>query len=857
MVLSKYSLRIILLLFVLMVIHQGVAAQDRDGDGHEDSVDNCPWMVNELQADYNGNGVGDDCEESPFLTRKNRSVLFQGIGSGATIKNIVPILPSGAELFILHDDSGFDVRVEGNDFLATHTMGSQGGKIIIQYSIGSETKTDTLHARLMSKFWLNRTEGVEQNGYMPVHYSNRIAYTDGLFELENEPPFHFEFINPILESAFIIEDLDTDGLKDLVGGIPTIYNMDENSYHGVARLLVPIYYRVDNNLNIEGYHENIAYPEALFHNQDWGQGPSIYDQTDTLFSLGEHYHSPIFPDWQGPASITNAVTLLDEIGLFEGVHYDDWGFKRHHYTTFDEGRAVSNFTSIDLSYLDERNDAPFVNPLSYAYGDLDNDGKNEWLIGSQVRSDQGAFVLDIISRTMDGLSVSRTHLDPYGYTVSAEGAMVLMDINGDGWKDLVFNDYWSDSQSGSSPLGILFNDQGQFDYSNPVWVANPYPGLEMKEAVLEDFDGDGAQELLVHWAMLYPDSFRHLYDEGQLIMNRLAVYQIEGGTLVENTQPFIPEYDKSSPGVEGQLGGSMMQYLDIDGDGKKDIHISYTLAQDESGNEYTGGWRTDFLGAWYFRQTQRGIFEWTEIGVFDVTDEMRSAYSAPRDFIIGNQLQPVDLDGNGIAEFIHQGLYDGSLGFTIFRKSGEGFNLPPTAVIDASSLQGQTPYTVDFNAIGSNDPNGDTLSFRWTFGDGNSASGEAVSYTYSTPGEFVVILEASDGKLTGLDSLTISVTSGVGTESNELPGRFILKTAYPNPFNPVTNILYGLPVVSEVRITAHDLLGRHVATLVPGERKTAGYHSVQFNAGDLASGTYLIKMEAGGFVATQQIVLMK
>jgi surface protein len=101
--------------------------------------------------------------------------------------------------------------------------------------------------------------------------------------------------------------------------------------------------------------------------------------------------------------------------------------------------------------------------------------------------------------------------------------------------------------------------------------------------------------------------------------------------------------------------------------------------------------------------------------------------------------------------------------------------------------------------------------------------------------------------------------SSVDTESEsfELPASFVLRAAYPNPFNPTTTITYGLPAAAEVRITATDLLGRQVATLVAGDMKSAGYHTVQFNADGLASGTYLIRMEAGDFVATQQVVLLK
>ena len=91
----------------------------------------------------------------------------------------------------------------------------------------------------------------------------------------------------------------------------------------------------------------------------------------------------------------------------------------------------------------------------------------------------------------------------------------------------------------------------------------------------------------------------------------------------------------------------------------------------------------------------------------------------------------------------------------------------------------------------------------------------------------------------------------------EIPTGYNLSTAYPNPFNPTTTISYALPTTSEVRISVVDMLGRLVATLVSGDFKPAGYHTVQFIADGLASGTYLIRMEAGAFVATQQVVLLK
>ena len=181
----------------------------------------------------------------------------------------------------------------------------------------------------------------------------------------------------------------------------------------------------------------------------------------------------------------------------------------------------------------------------------------------------------------------------------------------------------------------------------------------------------------------------------------------------------------------------------------------------------------------------------------------------------------------------------------------------PTVVATTSAKSCIAPCTITFDASGSLDPDGEALTFEWDFGDGTTSSEPVEDHFFRAPGDHVVRVTASDGNLTGSFDIPVSIASGVDTESFELPEMFVLKAAYPNPFNPTTSLTYGLPAAAEVRITATDLLGRQVATLVAGDMKAAGYHTVQFNAAGLASGTYLIRMEAGDFVATQQVVLLK
>ncbi|MBK8981613.1 MAG: VCBS repeat-containing protein [Ignavibacteria bacterium] len=89
-----------------------------------------------------------------------------------------------------------------------------------------------------------------------------------------------------------------------------------------------------------------------------------------------------------------------------------------------------------------------------------------------------------------------------------------------------------------------------------------------------------------------------------------------------------------------------------------------------------------------------------------------------------------------------------------------------------------------------------------------------------------------------------------------IPDKYDLSQNYPNPFNPVTTINYDLPADGIVMIKVYDILGRELKTLV-NEMKTAGYHKIQFNAADLASGAYFYRMTAGDFTAVKKFVVMK
>jgi Secretion system C-terminal sorting domain len=85
---------------------------------------------------------------------------------------------------------------------------------------------------------------------------------------------------------------------------------------------------------------------------------------------------------------------------------------------------------------------------------------------------------------------------------------------------------------------------------------------------------------------------------------------------------------------------------------------------------------------------------------------------------------------------------------------------------------------------------------------------------------------------------------------------FALEQNYPNPFNPSTTISYQLPSEGQVSLKVYDMLGNEVTTLV-NEMKTAGEYQVDFNAAVLSSGIYFYRLQAGNFVETKRMMLMK
>ena len=113
----------------------------------------------------------------------------------------------------------------------------------------------------------------------------------------------------------------------------------------------------------------------------------------------------------------------------------------------------------------------------------------------------------------------------------------------------------------------------------------------------------------------------------------------------------------------------------------------------------------------------------------------------------------------------------------------------------------------------------------------------------------------------GVRTMHIDISEVLGIDGASLPTVFALHNNYPNPFNPITNIHYDIPEVSEVTLEIYNVMGQRVRTLVQGTHEPGRYQIVWNATNDLgqglSSGMYVYRIQAGDFVSVKKLVLMK
>jgi hypothetical protein len=133
------------------------------------------------------------------------------------------------------------------------------------------------------------------------------------------------------------------------------------------------------------------------------------------------------------------------------------------------------------------------------------------------------------------------------------------------------------------------------------------------------------------------------------------------------------------------------------------------------------------------------------------------------------------------------------------------------------------------------------------------------TYTFTNESEVVLSVDAAFSETlvtTGNAEVTLARRSVGVDEVLGLPISHRLSQNYPNPFNPATTISYALPRTADVALTVFDVLGREVRRLASGTKPT-GTYEVTFDASGLPSGIYLYRLQAGDYVETKRMVVVR
>jgi len=249
--------------------------------------------------------------------------------------------------------------------------------------------------------------------------------------------------------------------------------------------------------------------------------------------------------------------------------------------------------------------------------------------------------------------------------------------------------------------------------------------------------------------------------------------------------------------------------------------------------------------------------EFESIATFGDTSVISKGY---RDIFVANY----DSDGNLIwVERAGGTDWDCGFGVEIF-SSG---NIVVTGVFEDTAFFGDTSLTSAgwFDIFVAEYDAGGNLLWVNQAGGGGDDLGESIAI--DSAGNIVVSGEFVDTVIFGGTTL---VSEGgqdmfvakieriiVDVQSQpSLPKEFWLYQNYPNPYNPTTTIVYGLRERTNVELKVFDILGREVISLV-NEEQPSGKYEIVFDATSISTGIYFYRLQAGSFVETKKMVLMK
>jgi hypothetical protein len=450
--------------------------------------------------------------------------------------------------------------------------------------------------------------------------------------------------------------------------------------------------------------------------------------------------------------------------------------------------------------------------------------------------------------------------------INAGREFTWVDLNQDGWMDILFTDLWN--------WYFFRNDEGTHftDVSSSLQLPSQNDISSFSEADI-DLDGDidlymtqigGPNHLYVNQGMgsfvdrtvdaglngipadigsAWVDINHDKYPD---LLTQETNYH---GLWLNNTDGTFTEMIVHGTGVDDWGGfpfGANYAVADYDRDGDEDFYVCRP-----------GGWGEGSASNQFFRQDSlHGTEIWfTEVGAALGMDFMPDGMASWIDYDGDNDLD-LYISLHGMADRLYRNDTPGLLsGFQVQVLGPQGdrdrwhtrVEIYPHGndeVIAASELNYSNVNRNGLNNYFAVDPQGH-YDLRIYFADGTSM----------LPQQYPGLADIVPSDVNYL--VTVYKAQGVdATPPVPAPIDFGLQSAYPNPFNATTTIEYQVPQAGDVKLSVYAIDGRWVTDLVNGAT-TVGAHRATWNAGNAASGVYVVRLAAAQQVAMQKVVLLK
>ena len=483
-------------------------------------------------------------------------------------------------------------------------------------------------------------------------------------------------------------------------------------------------------------------------------------------------------------------------------------------------------------------------------GDVNGDGYSDIIVGARFfdsgQTDEGAaFVyhgsVAGLSSSPNWLAVGNQANAQFGASVASAG-----DVNGDGFSDVIVGAANFDNGQSDEGAAFVYHGSASGLSALPNWrdegnQANANFGASVASA--GDVNGDGFSDVIVG---------APTFDNGQSDEGAAFVYYGNGGSGLRQevrqfrpstTTPIVPALKTNSLNSvtlqkrrQSIAGRSTMQLefevkplgTAFNGLGLQNTGFSLHATGGTPTSALIGGLSDRTLYKWRVRQVEKS----TGIG-YILLPRSRWYYPAgvaPTEshFQVSSDALPLPVELSSFsAQRVERGVE--LVWTTASEKNNAGFEVQRRSEKQASE---------EWQVLG--------------FVKGNGTTSDAKSYSFvdrTASGKVQYRLKQVDFDGTFEYSPVIEVEAG-------MPRTFELGQNYPNPFNPTTLISYQLPVASEVSLKVYDVLGREVMTLVNG-KQDAGSYNLNFNASNLSSGVYFYRLQAGSFVQTKKMMLVK